>query len=70
MSTVIRIVSLCCVLGATACTNMSRQEQSALSGATVGGVAGLAVGALVGAPVIGAMIGGAGGAAVGAMRQN
>ena len=67
-----RALTIICVasfLGLTACSNMSRQDQAALSGGAIGGLGGLAVGTLLGGPIVGAMIGGAGGAAYGALKE-
>jgi osmotically inducible lipoprotein OsmB len=57
------------VLTLSACSNMTRTEQAALSAGTIGGVGGLIIGTLVGGPLVGAMVGAAGGAAYGAMRE-
>lgn len=55
-------------LAATACENMTAQQQRALSGGAIGAAGGAAFGALTGgSAVTGALIGGAGGAAVGAL---
>ena len=56
-------------LSLSACSNMSRKDQAALSAGTIGGVGGLIIGALVGGPLAGVVIGAAGGAAYGAMRE-
>ncbi len=57
--------------GLVGCSNMNRQEQSAVStgagGAAVGALAGLVFGPTI---LLGALIGGAAGAAYGAMREN
>jgi osmotically inducible lipoprotein OsmB len=56
--------------GLTACENMSRQQQRALSGGAIGAAGGAALGAITGgSAVTGALIGGAGGAAVGALTK-
>lgn len=52
-----------------ACSNMSQQEQRALSGGAIGAAGGAAAGALVGSPALGAALGGAGGAAIGAFTD-
>jgi osmotically inducible lipoprotein OsmB len=49
-----------------ACSNMSPQEQGALSGGAIGAAGGAVLGAVAGVPALGAAIGGAGGAALGA----
>lgn len=65
-STIAAIVVSC--LSATACENMSAQQQRALSGGAIGAAGGAVLGAVTGgSPVTGALIGGAGGAAVGAL---
>lgn len=66
LSTITTAIMLC--LTATACENMSNQQQRALSGGAIGAAGGAALGALTGgSAVTGALIGGAGGAAVGAL---
>jgi hypothetical protein len=48
------------VIGATGCTNMSRTQQGALSGAAIGAGAGLGISALAGGDLAtGALLGGA-----------
>ncbi len=56
------------LVGTTACENMSRMEQRALSGGAIGAAGGAAVGAITGGSLLtGALVGGAGGAAIGAL---
>jgi hypothetical protein len=56
------------LLGATACDNLNRMEQRALSGGAIGAAGGAAVGAITGGSLLtGALVGGAGGAAIGAL---
>lgn len=58
------------VLLASACSDMSHQQQRTLSGGAIGAGTGAVVGALVGGSLVtGAVIGGAGGAAIGALTQ-
>jgi osmotically inducible lipoprotein OsmB len=58
------------ILSLTACTNMNRTQQRALSGGALGAAGGAAIGAIAGgSPLTGALIGGAGGAAVGALTR-
>lgn len=49
-----------------ACSNMTPQEQGAVSGGAIGAVGGAVLGAVAGVPALGAALGGAGGAAIGA----
>jgi hypothetical protein len=49
-----------------ACSNMSPQEQRALSGGAIGAGGGALIGAAFGVLALGAALGGAGGAAIGA----
>ncbi len=51
------------------CSNMTSQQQRALSGGAIGAAGGAVVGALTGSWVTGALIGGAGGTAVGALSK-
>lgn len=56
------------LLFASACTNMSRTQQAAISGGAIGAGAGLGIGALTGGSgVTGAVIGGAAGAVLGGL---
>ena len=50
-----------------ACSNMTPQEQGALSGGAIGAAGGAVLGAVAGVPALGAALGGAGGAAIGAV---
>lgn len=49
------------------CSDMSQQEQQALSGGAIGAAGGAVIGAMAGSPAAGAAIGGAAGAAAGAL---
>jgi uncharacterized membrane protein len=49
------------------CSDMSQQEQHALSGGAIGAAGGAIIGAMAGSPAAGAAIGGAAGAATGAL---
>jgi hypothetical protein len=51
------------------CSNMTNQQQRALSGGAIGAAGGAIVGSLTGSWLTGAVIGGAGGAAVGALTS-
>lgn len=57
------------VLLAAGCSNMTPQEQRALSGGAIGAAGGAVIGAIAGVPALGAAIGGAGGAAIGALTD-
>jgi len=52
---------------AAACSNMTPQEQGAVSGGAIGAAGGAILGAVAGVPALGAALGGAGGAAIGAV---
>ncbi|HYG86337.1 MAG TPA: hypothetical protein VD978_08775 [Azospirillum sp.] len=53
------------------CSDLSRRENRALTGAAVGAAGGAAIGGLTGgSAVLGGLIGGAGGAAVGALTAD
>jgi osmotically inducible lipoprotein OsmB len=53
------------------CTNMTSQQQRALSGGAIGAAGGAVVGTVVGgSPLLGAAVGGAAGAAVGAFWED
>lgn len=54
----------------SACSDMSKKEQRALSGGALGAAAGGAIGLMTGSWVTGAVIGGAGGAAAGALTDD
>ena len=57
-------------LSTAACSNMTHQQQRALSGGAIGAAGGAAIGALTGGSWLGgALIGGAAGAAVGALTN-
>jgi osmotically inducible lipoprotein OsmB len=61
------VVSL---LGLCGCSNMTHQQQRALSGGALGAAGGAIIGAVTGgSAVTGALLGGAGGAAVGALTH-
>ena len=51
---------------ASGCTNLTQQQERALSGGAMGAAGGAVIGALTGGWVVGAVVGGAAGAAVGA----
>ena len=58
------------IVGLAGCSNMSRQEQRALSGGALGSAAGLGIAALTGGSLlVGGLVGGAGGAAIGAVTK-
>ena len=58
-------------LGFSACTNMSRTQQGALSGGAIGAGAGLGISALTGGSLgMGAVLGGALGAVAGGLYGN
>jgi osmotically inducible lipoprotein OsmB len=58
------------VLTLAGCSNLSRQEQRALSGGALGAAAGLAITAATGGSLlVGGLVGGAGGAAIGAITK-
>jgi osmotically inducible lipoprotein OsmB len=66
---VVKKLAVICLLVLTlaGCSNLSRQEQRALSGGALGAVAGLAITAATGGSLlVGGLVGGAGGAAIGA----
>jgi len=60
------------MLAATsACSNMSDQQQRALSGGAIGAGGGAVLGAVAGFnPLVGALVGGGAGAAVGALTSD
>lgn len=55
------------LLATAGCSNLTPQQQRALSGGALGAVGGAAIGALAGSAAIGAAIGGAAGVAAGAL---
>jgi hypothetical protein len=58
-------------LAVSGCSNMTNQQQRALSGGTIGAVGGTAIAAIAGGGLLtGALIGGAGGAALGALMPD
>ena len=58
------------ILGLGGCSNLTRQEQRALSGGALGAGAGLGIAALTGGSLLtGGLVGAAGGAAIGAITQ-
>jgi osmotically inducible lipoprotein OsmB len=66
---VVKKLAVICLLVLTlaGCSNLSRQEQRALSGGALGAAAGLAITAATGGSLlVGGLVGGAGGAAIGA----
>lgn len=65
------MTALTLALGTGACSNMTKQEQRALSGGAIGAGAGVALGWIVGAnPLVTGALGAAGGAAAGALTSN
>ena len=52
------------------CSNLTQQEQQALSGGAIGAAGGAVFGALAGSPALGAALGGAVGTAAGAMWKD
>ncbi|HLG87665.1 MAG TPA: YMGG-like glycine zipper-containing protein [Alphaproteobacteria bacterium] len=70
MKTKVVALALVLAMGTSACSNMTRQQQRALSGGALGAAGGAAIGAIAGGnPLTGALIGGAGGAAIGALTH-
>ncbi|EKV28082.1 hypothetical protein C882_1083 [Caenispirillum salinarum AK4] len=58
------------VLATAGCSNLSRDEQRALTGGALGAAGGAAAGALIGGSVVGgALLGGAGGALIGGLTD-
>ena len=58
------------VFALAGCSNMSRQEQRALSGGALGTAAGLGIAAVTGGSLlVGGLVGAAGGAAIGAVTK-
>ena len=58
------------VLSLAGCSNLSRQEQRALSGGALGAAAGLAITAATGGSLlVGGLVGAGGGAAIGAITK-
>ena len=69
-----RVTSLCLaaalILGLGGCSNMTRQQQRALSGGALGSAAGLGIAAVTGGSLlVGGLVGAAGGAAIGAVTK-
>lgn len=65
------LTALKLLFGTAACSNMSKQEQRALSGGAIGAGAGAALGWITGAnPWVMGALGVAGGAAAGALTTN
>lgn len=61
------LVAVALILPLAACSNLSTQEQRALSGGALGAAGGAAIGLLAGGGVVaGTLLGGAAGAAIGA----
>lgn len=62
---------LCAVaFGTAGCSNMTQQQQRALSGGAIGAAGGAVAGAVIGGGVVtGAVLGGAAGAAIGAFTR-
>ena len=64
------VVALLAVLALIGCSNMTKQQQRALSGGAIGAAAGAGIAALTGGSVLlGGALGGAGGAAIGALTH-
>jgi hypothetical protein len=62
------VTAISLLFATAACSNMSQQEQRALSGGAIGAGAGVALGWITGAnPLVTGALGAAGGAAVGAL---
>jgi osmotically inducible lipoprotein OsmB len=58
------------IVGLGGCSNMTRQEQRALSGGALGSAAGLGIAAITGGSLlVGGLVGAAGGAAIGAVTK-
>ena len=62
-----RLAVIVVAMGMAACSELSQQEQNALSGGAIGAAGGAVIGTAIGAgPVVGAAIGGATGAMISA----
>ena len=60
---------LCSALAMTSCSNMTREEQTTLTGGAIGAAGGAAISALAGGNAgVGALIGGAAGAIAGDLK--
>jgi hypothetical protein len=69
MKRILLPVALCGALLAGACSNMTREEQTTLSGGAIGAAGGAAISALAGGNAgVGALIGGAAGAIAGNLK--
>ena len=64
------VVALLVLVFATGCAGMSTRQQQALSGGAIGAGAGVALGAIAGAPLTGALIGAGAGGLTGALWQD
>lgn len=60
-------LAMAALLGLSACSGLTQQEQQALTGGAIGAAGGAVIGAMAGSPAIGAAIGGAAGTAAGAL---
>ena len=72
MTTRIKSLSLAVLLifGLAGCSNLTRQEQRALSGGALGAAAGLGIAAVTGGSLLaGGLVGAGGGAAIGALTK-
>jgi hypothetical protein len=64
-------VLIAVLAAASGCSNMSHQQQRALSGGAIGAGGGALLGAVAGFnPLVGALVGGGAGAAVGALTTD
>ncbi|TSD89563.1 hypothetical protein FFK22_006035 [Mycobacterium sp. KBS0706] len=62
-------VLLCGTLAVTACSNMTHEQQTTLSGAAIGAAGGAAISAIAGGNAgVGALVGGAAGAVAGNLK--
>jgi hypothetical protein len=64
------VVALLVLAFATGCSGMSTRQQQALSGGAIGAGAGVAFGAIAGAPLTGALIGAGAGGLTGALWED
>jgi uncharacterized membrane protein len=64
------VVAVLVLAFATGCAGMSTRQQQALSGGAIGAGAGVAIGAIAGAPLTGALIGAGAGGITGALWED
>ena len=64
------LVAVLVLAFATGCAGMSTRQQQALSGGAIGAGAGVALGAIAGAPLTGALIGAGAGGITGALWED